>query len=144
MTIVTFGRRSPGSGKKPSAYSLQLREVITDVLLRRSMIPMYQIRKEVEKKMVIKGETLKQNMHSLVNSGDVIFEKKNCRYGVYSAPSKYKNVFPVYEEQKPASKKEPLKEGMPHIRRVAASKLPKLSGPIYSPIDWVVHQLQSN
>ena len=137
------GQRVPGSGKKPSSESLLLRELIMDTLLCKTRISLFEIRKEVEKKMMIKGSRLKQNVLSLVNSGDVVFDRFNTRYGVYSVADKNKVV---YRSPSPNIKfignQLPGKDGMPYIRHIPADQLPKFSGPIYEPMDWMVHQLQ--
>lgn len=142
--MKTMGRRTQGSGKKPSAESLALRELIIDILNRKSRSSMYRLRMEVSKLVELKDEQLKWNMVSLVRSGDVIFERHNCRYGTYSLAEVVLDSVAVVAKPCGITKGVKLSpaEGMPHIKRIAADQLPKLSGPIYSPMVWIVHQLQ--
>lgn len=144
MLIITTGRRTAGSGKKPSEETLVLRELIIDILKRKSRSSMARLRMEVGKNFELKDEQLKRNIISLVRSGDVVYERENCRYGIYSLPKPSAKKVDIFAKQPGNAKgvKLPSAEGMPHIKRVPANKLPKLSGPIYAPMDWIVHQLQ--
>lgn len=140
MPRTTRGNRVPGSGKKPSLESLKLRELVIDILQKESPLSLYQLRQEVTRWIGPQGTSLKLAMMSLANSGDVIYERRNLRYGEYYAADfmrKNKSLAMSIEGKMLT----PIDEA-PYIRHVAAHQLPKLSGPIYLPMEWMVQQLQ--
>lgn len=134
------GQRVPGSGKKASVESLKLRDLVVDILQSKSPLSLNQLRKEVENLVGMQGAALKQATLALVNFGDITYECRNSRYGVYYATDCVKRNGNT--EVLVNGKKLLLVDETPYVRHVAAHQLPKLSGPIYQPMDWVVHQLQ--
>jgi hypothetical protein len=139
MPRAIRGHRIPGSGKQPSAAALQLRELALDILRHEHSMSLYQLRQEVEKRNGPVGAPLKFAMLSLVNSGDVIYERRNLRYGEYYAAD-YMRKNKSLAESIEGKTMTPIDE-IPYVRRVAADQLPKLAGPILAPMDWCLHYL---
>lgn len=140
MPRAKNGQRVPGSGKKASDESLKLRDLVVDILQSKSPLSLNQLRKEVEKQIDPKGALLKQATLALVNFGDITYERRNSRYGVYYATDSVKRN--ENSEVVVNGKKLLLIDETPYVRHVEAHQLPKLAGPIYQPMDWCLHQLQ--
>lgn len=140
MPLAKQGQRVPGSGKKASDESLKLRDLVVDILQSKSPLSLNQLRKEVENLVGTQGAALKQATLALVNFGDITYECRNSRYGVYYATDCINRN--GNSEVLVNGKKLLLVDETPYVRHIEAHQLPKLSGPIYQPMDWVLHQLQ--
>jgi hypothetical protein len=123
---MTLGYRVPGSGNAPSAASLHLRKTILTLLAKHPGMNCRSIRKELSKTMKLEKCIVKNTLYMLVASGKLYSEKINSRSSNYYVR---KVVTP------PSINKQ-------RIKVVPSNQLPKLPGPVYQPMDWMMHQLQ--
>lgn len=119
--------RVPGSGSKPSAASMRLRNKILALLAKQPGMCCRSIRKELSKTMQLEKCIVKNTLYMLVASGKLYSESINSRSSNYFVR---KVVVPA-----PITKQ--------RIKIVPSTELPKLSGPVYQPMDWMMHQLIS-
>jgi len=75
--------------------------------------------------MEFEKQTIKNAMYVLLQAGEVYCEKTSIHTSYYFVNEVYANN-PIETQR---------------VKVVPADQLPKLDGPIYRPMDWILHQL---
>lgn len=100
-------------------HAVKMREVIIDILEAKPKFSRVALSAEVRKTMDFTEISMQNAIRALMRDHLIIADTTLRRNYLYS-----------------------IADGTPIVRRVPAQYLPKFRGEIYSPMGWIVHQLQ--
>jgi hypothetical protein len=110
------------SGRKPSEAAALMRSIILDLIEEQPGITGREITLHAEKLMPLDRNLVKNAMKALLANQEIAHKHINSKL------CKYTIAKPGYDQR---------------ILHITADKLPRLTGPIYSPMAWFLNQLQA-
>lgn len=129
MTQPTFGKRVPGSGQRCSPETMKLRIAIIDFVSKNPGTTSRPISKHLYD-VGFENFNLFNSMEYLLDTGDIYGAREGARQYHYY----FKGHVNMIHIPDTASEQ--------FVHRRPQSQWPKLNLPVYSPIDWIVNQLQ--